>query len=950
MWKLYWLFLYDLLSLRESRSFLGKFVSCLYFLTSLGIGESCGGMTLCRQILLCALLGQGMLLSSANAQTFVVGDRTTSVNNANIRPGGLQAGDTISFQGGIGSFPTGGSVEIDPVLSGLTLIVETGVDLFPAGGFFAIGLGSEFNGSLTNKGKIAGRVSFGRDLTGSFLNLGSTSQAVALSGSLRGLLINLGTIQDVGPGGAVNISRDLQRTGVIFNSGLIRSAHNGIQIVRNSDGRIDNFGSIVGESGSGILILRDLTGSIVNSGILEARGRFFSSGSGIEVRGEAAGDVLNQGRIIGFSEGVRFGSNFNGSFENAGTIVGTHGNGIEIGIDFHGGLLNQGIVEGAGADGDGLRIRSELNGSIVNQGLIKGEEDAVDAGDFGRSARFVNHGILVGGEDAYSTRFTPDGFGSLNGRFENFGVMRGGIHGFDVDGTFSGEIFNCGIIEAGADGFSIATGTGTIHNHGGRIQAAGNAISLGAGNGRVVLSGPSHIIGAIDGGGGTGDVLRFQNIRGVSAEKEAELIALAASDPNAGTVTLFGESIHWLNIEDIQIDASTLDSYESLLAGAGLGSYGASLDQISGLDDDLRDFLKGLNDFSRSELNRAAGNASGQTLKNSMGDLRRERDTNFFGLLSNQFSSLRGEVSGSDSSVRSNGFLSQEVEIGATIHPVDPKVDTWISSYVGSGTQEENGLRSSADYDQASILFGRGRDLNEYAWLGVFGGYSRGEGQVDSFGSYLNTDGAWLGLNALLRNGDAFAALSAGFGFQEVDTARRDFRGNLHEGATEAFGGFLYGQVGRDLFFGDEGHGKLTPYVGYTYGADSTSAFSESGPVSSRLRFQDDSDSVVQTMLGLSVSGQSDTRKGWIRPRADLAWWRSYGGDTFEAGIANSSVLGDFIVASPAANENRFVIQAGVEMGLNHLEGWTLEAGYLGVFGEDDYSSHGGTFGARVEF
>ncbi|MEM7509142.1 MAG: SMP-30/gluconolactonase/LRE family protein, partial [Pseudomonadota bacterium] len=119
------------------------------------------------------------------------------------------------------------------------------------------------------------------------------------------------------------------------------------------------------------------------------------------------------------------------------------------------------------------------------------------------------------------TRFTPDGFGSLNGRFENFGVMRGGIHGFDVDGTFSGEIFNCGIIEAGADGFSIATGTGTIHNHGGRIQAAGNAISLGAGNGRVVLSGPSHIIGAIDGGGGTGDVLRFQNIRGVTAEKEA---------------------------------------------------------------------------------------------------------------------------------------------------------------------------------------------------------------------------------------------------------------------------------------------------------------------------------------------------------------------------------------------------------------------------------------------
>ena len=117
-----------------------------------------------------------------------------------------------------------------------------------------------------------------------------------------------------------------------------------------------------------------------------------------------------------------------------------------------------------------------------------------------------------------------------------------------------------------------------------------------------------------------------------------------ARDPNTGTITLFGETINWLNIEDIQADGSTLESYESLFAGTGLGGYGSALDNLSGLNDPLREFFKALNDVALSDLSDAASYSSGQTLRNAMADLRRERDTNFNHLFSNQFSSLRGEV------------------------------------------------------------------------------------------------------------------------------------------------------------------------------------------------------------------------------------------------------------------------------------------------------------------
>ena len=303
---------------------------------------------------------------------------------------------------------------------------------------------------------------------------------------------------------------------------------------------------------------------------------------------------------------------------------------------------------------DGIYIDYFLSGKIINYGLIQGFEDAgIDVLDsIVGGGMVLNHGQILGKFDAIYVDYDIN---PKSGIF-NYGTIASSYDGIDIEGTLAGTIFNCGIIQGQMESGIEADFTfgGTIRNHGGRIQGGLNAIFLGGGaGGSVVLSGPSHIVGSISGSGGGNDVLRFENMRGISATKQAELLGLAATDPGAGTVSLFGETITWLNIEDIQADANSLTSYSSLLTAPGLQSYAAALDNVVGLNDSFREFLKALNDVDAGLLNRITSNASGQTLRNSLNDIAREQDTNFFHLFSNQAASLRGESS-------TNGIVSNQ--------------------------------------------------------------------------------------------------------------------------------------------------------------------------------------------------------------------------------------------------------------------------------------------------
>jgi len=616
------------------------------------------------------------------------------------------------------------------------------------------------------------------------------------------------------------------------------------------------------------------------------------------------------------------------SFESSSSTTSTDSSGVFTAA-LDGLLENEGIISGTLA---GVEIEGSLDGTIRNNGTISGVSEGIFIDDV--AGNIVNNGSI-----------TSRGIGVY------------------VLTELTGDIFNCGIIE-GTDiaGIDAVSSSGTIRNHGGRITGESFSIRLLGAPSTVILSGPTHIQGLIsfargpEGAVFDGQILRFENMRGINAAKQAELATLASEDPATGSITLFGETISWENVSDLQADAASLDSYESLISGAGLGGYAIALDNVQGLSDEFREFSKALNDADASSLNEIAANSSGQNLTNSVRDFARQQDVNFFHLFSNQFSSLRGKVAGqlpsNQSAIRRAGFLTREVQAGMVVAETSEEVNLWMTSYFGESEQNANGLRADSESTNVSLLFGGGSDLSNGWYLGGFGGYARSDGRVDGFGSALETNGGWIGLNAQRRSGDVFANVVGALGIQDFDSIRRDAFGNEMRGDTESFGGFIYGQAGRDYFIGaDERGARITPYLGFTMTFQSLSEFVEEGSAGTALRFDDESITEFQTVLGVSLTGYRQLPSGWIRPRAELAWWHSFAGSSSSlGGLATTGILPEFSVTSPTASDDRAVVQVGLEFGNDRLAGWTFEAGYFGVFGSDDYTSHGATLGARFNF
>lgn len=853
---------------------------------------------------------------AVQAQTFVIGDSTATVTN----PAGLSAGNSISFQGNI-NVAAANAVELTDVPGGVSITFEQGSTTNSgAAGNDGVSIFGPFSGSFTNHGLITSSSDDGIDFqdlfTGTFLNTGiirGDDKGLDFSDDAGGTIINEGTIS----GGFAGVEFDEDLDGTFINRGTITGGFGGVGVLNDLDGSFVNYGTISADLG--VFIGDDLEGSFMNMGSI----------SGVDAPGVVIDDFLigsfaNQGTITSANtEGIYiFRQVDTGTFTNSGTINGGL-DGVYIDLDMNGTFTNAGTITGRSVDG--VYIGRNMNGDFSNTGTIRG-------GGF--------HGVHVDR--------------NLTGRLDNFGSITAPEIGVLVSRDFTGTLFNCGIIE-GTDLAGVRfgrQGTGTVINDGGRIQGGNFSVRLGGGDGTLVLSGPSHLVGTIGGGGGS-DTIRFENMRGISAAKRAELASLAASDPTTGSITLFGETIDWRRVEDIQADLSTLQSYESLITGAGLQQYAAALDNILGLDDPFREFLKELNKADAALLNELASNSSGQTMINGFNDFVRNQDSRIYSLLMSEFSTLRGDVSGAGQQTAgtSSGLFAREVPVGATVTPTDDLTTTFVTGYFGSGTQSRSLVRQDSSYDNTTILFGASQNFSEEWRFGVFGGYTDDESAVDQFGSLLKNEVAYIGVNANFSNDFLFANLIATLGFHDQTSVRRDFLGNRMDGDTTGQQGMFYTQVGRDLYFGETGQTKVSPYTGFAVSAAAMGDYTENGNTATALRFADETTTSVQTVLGVNASCYKDTSYGWIKPRVDAAWWHEYTeSDRYGVSLAAPGLLNGFDIFSPGTNRNRGVFQIGTSIGFDCWENAIFDLSYFGTTGDDGLSAHGGAFSATFEF
>ncbi|MDF1826189.1 MAG: autotransporter outer membrane beta-barrel domain-containing protein [Verrucomicrobiales bacterium] len=880
-------------------------------------------------------------VASFGQRVIHVGDSMSTITT----PPGLTAGDEIRFSGEIRTSMENGVDFTAPLPFPINLVFTSSsvvsVDGPIFGGDHGVYIGGDFEGTFSNAGLIesipGSGVEFGGSFTGSFVNSGTITtkdgEGVDIGDTFTGDFLNTGRIISLTPPGQEAVEIGDEFTGSFINRGLIMAEHD--EAVYFTGGRFKgdflNTGTIKTISDRGDAAVRvnyDFEGSFINRGVISVEG----------------------------AEAVYFGDDFKGSFLNTGTIKSTTEEGEEaifVDNDFEGSFINHGVISAEG-DEPTIHISVRFTGTFQNTGTITkaGEEDG-DAVYFDEEfeGSFVNSGD-ISAEDVRAISFN-NGF---EGAFTNRGVISSGaVEAIFVDRDFNGTFLNSGVIETdGVSAIGFDDSGIRMTNDGGRITGTRLAVDFAGGDTDLTLSGPSHIEGVLQGAPGTNDVLTFADIRGISDEKRAELIALAEDDnPGLTSVVLFGEEISWNEFEDVRVDLASLESYEDLL-GPGLQGFGEALDHVLMLNDEFREFLKGLNDLSEDELNRAASTTSGQVLASGIDDFVQQQDAQLFSLFTNEFSTLRGDRSGGGGSLASNertGFFTREVQVGVTVQEPLDTAHVFVAGYVGNASQDSTLIRSGSNVDNTSVIFGRTDHVSNEWMLGIWGGYVDNEARVDSYGSLLKNEAGYVGVNANYLSDDLFANFLLGYGFHDQFSNRRDFRGDAFEGDAVGNQGLLQAQVGRDYYFGESAGLKASPYLGFAVSALSMGGFVEDSPAISRLRFDAETTVSAQSVVGVNLSGYRATTHGWIKPKFDASWWHEFASaDDYGVALATPGFLNAFQVSSPAANRDRAMIQVGLEFGFDSWESVTFDATYFGSFGEDDYSSHGGSLSASFEF
>jgi uncharacterized protein with beta-barrel porin domain len=521
---------------------------------------------------------QALTMTCAVNNTFTGLPNSGAINCVSFNDGGNHTGDVVNNSTGTIT-PTTPYPPINPGTSS---------------GISVLGAGTKLTGNITNNGTITApfvginigagshgipptTVGVGATVTGTITNNGTItgpgSGIEVDQSSVGGSIINGKTISSSGVGIYVTgVSGHLSTVGgsITNNGTIVTQGHDGMFVQYTSvGGSFTNTNSIdttaLGGSGAMILSSSSLTGSITNSGTLNAKV------VGIDVLSSSVGgSVTNNGGTINAEIGIGFTGQaagkpvtITGSVTNSGTINASTFSGISVsgykgGVTISSGIFNSGTITATLGTGIGLYGATIAGGVSNNGGTItatKGVGILVGSTSQAAGATSITGGVSNSGTISGKTGILVTGGATVAGGITNSGSLTGTTSAIDVTGEGAATTIN-------QQGGTI-TGNILLSTNADIVNITGGAIS-----GNIVGQGSSNTVNFAL---GAGTFSYANDISGVNVVNvNSGTVQLTGTNTYAGATNVNG------GILDVQgsIASSSLTTVNSGGALTGTGTVG----------------------------------------------------------------------------------------------------------------------------------------------------------------------------------------------------------------------------------------------------------------------------------------------------------------------------------------------------------------------------------------
>jgi hypothetical protein len=338
---------------------------------------------------------------------------------------------------------------------------------------------SNFNGNVSNFGTLAAEngaaviVENQTQLNGNIINQGLIESANPADGigisfengsQLNGAIINSGTIN--GGRDGINFANGGQVGGMLRNlaGGVITSTSRAVNIGGNGNQVINGGQMLTTADPRNGTLYADVTANNftihnLRSGVIDVGAGNNGDAVSLELGADVTGSVVNQGLIQG--RGLPDGLPNN--VTNQATAVRLyHGSDVGDLSVFRGDVSNlrQGILASEQDDAILIESQVQLEGNILNQGTLTAGSEGIDI-DGTVMGKIQNQGTITADHDGVQLS------GALAGDINNFGEILATHNGVTLAGTLAGTLNNAGLIRGNIaiDASSAQAGV-TVHNSG----------------------------------------------------------------------------------------------------------------------------------------------------------------------------------------------------------------------------------------------------------------------------------------------------------------------------------------------------------------------------------------------------------------------------------------------------------------------------------------------------